>query len=103
MVITLCLISFNVYNSVNGPPARGCSYIELWMAGMEMPIILALLEYSMILGMGRLYGKTKKYMKIAKKLDGITCMISWIYFFLFCLIYWFHVTKQIEVNKQIWA
>ena len=63
MVITLCLISFNVYNSVNGPPARGFSYIELWMVGMEMPIILALLEYSMILGMGRWFGKTKKYRK----------------------------------------
>ena len=53
MVITLCLISFNVYNAVDAPPRRGFSYIELWMIGMEVPIILSILEYSAILGLRR--------------------------------------------------
>ena len=49
MVITLYLISANVYNSVEAPIGRGFSYIELWMLGTQFPILLALCEYGFIL------------------------------------------------------
>ena len=50
LTVTLFLISFNVYNSVEAPPNRGLSYVDIWMLGMEFPILMAIVEYSMILG-----------------------------------------------------
>ena len=50
MLVTLCLISCTVYIAVDAPPHRGFSYIELWFLGMQLPILFAMVEYSMILG-----------------------------------------------------
>ena len=50
LAVTLFLISFNVYNSVKAPPNRGFSYVDIWMLGMEFPILFAIVEYSIILG-----------------------------------------------------
>ena len=49
MIVTLYLISANVYNSVEAPKDRGFSYIELWMVGTQFPILLALCEYGIVL------------------------------------------------------
>ena len=49
MIVTLYLISANVYNSVEAPDGRGFSYIEIWMVGTQFPILLALCEYGYIL------------------------------------------------------
>ena len=49
MIVTLYLISANVYSSVEAPKARGFSYIEVWMIGTQFPILLALFEYGLIL------------------------------------------------------
>ena len=40
LLVTLDLIFANVYNSVKGPENRGFSYIEVWMVGMQIPIIV---------------------------------------------------------------
>ena len=40
LLVTLYLISANVYNSVSAPPGRGFSYIELWAVGMQIPLLL---------------------------------------------------------------
>ena len=48
MIVTLYLISENVYNSVEAPRNRGFSYIEIWMLGSQFPILLALFEYGSI-------------------------------------------------------
>ena len=48
-IVTLYLISTNVYNSVDAPRARGFSYIEIWMIGAQIPILLALCEYGFVL------------------------------------------------------
>ena len=50
MLVTLCLISCTVYIAVDAPPHRGFSYIELWFLGTQLPILFAMVEYSMILG-----------------------------------------------------
>ena len=50
LTVTLFLISFNVYNSVEAPPNRGLSYVDIWMLGMCFPILMAIVEYSIILG-----------------------------------------------------
>ena len=49
MIVTLYLISANVYNSVEANKNRGFSYIEVWMIGTQIPILLALCEYGFIL------------------------------------------------------
>lgn len=98
LVITLCLISFNVYNAVDAPPSRGFSYIELWMIGMEIPIVLALLEYSFILGMKRSLGaRLKSFGNIDRaiaRIDVATMIISMIYFIAFSLSYWSYIQRD---------
>ena len=42
MIVTLYLISTNVYNSVEAPKIRGFSYIETWMIGTQIPILVSI-------------------------------------------------------------
>ena len=49
LLVTLFLISSNVYNSLNAPQGRGFSYIEIWLIGAQGPILLAIVEYGIIL------------------------------------------------------
>ena len=49
MLVTLYLIVINVYASIEAPTGRGFSYIEVWYVGMFMPIVVAILEYAIIL------------------------------------------------------
>jgi hypothetical protein len=91
MIVTLYLISANVYNSVDAPKNRGFSYIEIWMLGSQVPILVALLEYVFYL---------KKVVKISnqdemkifedkiKKLDLVTMIVSFCSFTMFASIYW---------------
>ena len=53
LLITLDLIASNVYNSVKGPDQRGFSYIEIWNLGVQFPILLAIFEFGVILGIKR--------------------------------------------------
>ena len=101
MIVMLYLISSNVYNSVDGPKGRGFSYIEIWMLGTQFPIILALIEYGLILMMKK-YCKTSSDQNqdlyqgnmqpdldnVIKKLDFGTLIFSFIYFVIYASIYW---------------
>ena len=99
LVVTLFLITVNVYNSVDAPPNRGFSYIELWMVGMQLPIIVAIVEYIVILGLTR-YLKYKDTSRIYATenfkrnldwilyVDVITFTVSIIYYVLFFILYW---------------
>ena len=101
MIVTLFLISANVYNSVKAPKARGCSYIEIWMIGTQIPILVALFEYAIILYMKKNAKKSEIQIGILnfdntehniedkiKKIDSITMVISCLYFLTFSLSYW---------------
>ena len=94
MILTLYLISANVYNS----KSRGFSYIEIWMIGTQIPILIALLEYGFILFMKtiskKLEDKNKEVMNQrqnldakVKKLDFATMTISLFYFIIFVIVY----------------
>ena len=67
MLITLNLIMTNVYNSVKAPDQRGFSYIEIWMIGVQIPILVGILEYAILLAL-------KKYYKAKGK--STICMVS---------------------------
>ena len=84
MIVTLYLISANVYNSVNAPNGRGFSYIEIWMLGSQFPILLALFEYGLIL----LFKKVDKMSDMQiKKLDFAAMIISFSIFLTFSSVY----------------
>ena len=67
MLVTLDLITTNIYNSVKAPEKRNFSYIEIWMFLVYIPIFIAILEYGIILTM-------KKYIatKIAPDQNSTT-------------------------------
>ena len=99
LVVTLFLITVNVYNSVDAPPNRGFSYIELWMVGMQLPIIVAIVEYIVILGLtrylkykdtSRIYAteNVKRNLDWILYADVITFTVSIIYYVLFFILYW---------------
>ena len=104
MLVTLSLISTNVYASINAPPERGFSYIELWMVGMFLPISIALVEYSIILGVKKYQNnkstnifinrKTNEELQtnqrdtIFQNMDKVFSILSTIYLIIFCLCYW---------------
>ena len=101
MIVMLYLISANVYSSVKAPHPRGFSFIEIWMIGTQIPILLALVEYGFILYLKKMskkfqnknvrleLDKPKKNLddKI-KTLDFAIMIISFIYFIMFAAIYW---------------
>ena len=64
MIVTILLISANVYNSIYAPPGRGFSYIELWFTGIQIPILVSLLEYSVLLGLNKFYNESENNSKI---------------------------------------
>ena len=51
MLITLQLIVTNVFNSVKAPTKRGFSFVEIWMVGVQIPILIGIFEYGIILAM----------------------------------------------------
>ena len=99
MLVTLYLISANVYNSLDAPASRGFSYIEIWMVGAQFPILLALLEYGLVLHLKKRGSKVivgtmdpkdseKSFEEKLQKLDYITSNVSLSFFILFTLFYW---------------
>ena len=101
MIVTLFLISANAYNSVEAPHGRGFSFIEIWMIGTQIPILLALCEYGFILllkktvkksddqiGPMRVDESPPKLNEWIKKLDFATMTFSFVYFIIFATIYW---------------
>ena len=93
MIVTLYLISANVYNSVDAPRTRGFSYIEIWMFGSQFPILLALFEYGFVLYLKKVVkisdeDETKIFNERIKMLDLVTIIFSFCSFMIFASIYW---------------
>ena len=64
MIVTLYLISANVYNSVDAPSSRGFSNIEVWMLGAQFPILLALCEYGFVLYLKKYANKDQNKIQV---------------------------------------
>ena len=93
MIVTLYLISANVYNSVDAPKNRRFSYIEVWMLGSQCPILLALLQYGFVLLLKKVVklsnqNQTKVFEEKIKVLDLTTMIFSFCCFVIFASIYW---------------
>ena len=49
LLVTLFLISSNIYSSLQAPQTRGFSYLDVWMVGVNGLILFAIFEYGIIL------------------------------------------------------
>ena len=101
MIVTLYLISTNVYNSVDAPRARGFSYIEIWMIGAQIPILLALCEYGFVLYLKKVLKNSDDDLNAMtdqngsiptlddkiKKLDFSVMILSFFYFITFASMF----------------
>ena len=90
LLITLCLINFNIYGSVGStlaPPKRGFSYIEVWMVGVMITINFAILEYFVILAFKR-RNKNANLDYIIEMIDFISLIINLAFFSSFVIFYW---------------
>ena len=97
MLIMLYLIQINTYNSVKAPPKRGFSTIEIWFVGIQAPVLLAVLEYGVLLAMKKFLKQQEFGVKginmtkeeIFKYMDLCTFCVSIIYLVTFNALYWF--------------
>ena len=95
LLVTLFLISVNVYNSMDGPPDRGVSYVEIWILGTQCPLILGLLEYAVVLTLLKKSSKIDAWNDALddvnaniQKYDNGTFIFSISYYLLFVVTYW---------------
>ena len=97
MLIMLYLIQINTYNSVKAPPKRGFSTIEIWFVGIQAPILLAVLEYGVLLAMKKFWKQQEfgvKGIKMTKEdmfkyMDLCAFCVSLVYLLTFNALYWF--------------
>ena len=100
MIITLYLISANVYISVEAPHPRDFGLIDIWMIGTQIPILLAVCEYGFILFLKKTHKKEANQIKSIRvedskskldkrieKLDFATMIFSFLYFIIFATFY----------------
>ena len=101
MIVTLYLISANVYNSVDAPKGRGFSNIEVWMIGAQFPILLAFFEYGFVLHLKKHAKRLQNQVQTMtpndqelelddriRQLDSATMIFSFLCFTTFALVYW---------------
>ena len=109
LLVTLNLILMNVYNSVNAPTKRGFSFIEVWLLGVEIPFLVGILEYGMILSVRKYKSKKKAtsvinvrnsqspkiladdefdWNSLSKSLDKWTFIGSILFIMIFNIVYW---------------
>ena len=101
LLVTLFLINVNIYGTIEAPPGRGLSNVEIWMAGMQLIIILAIFEYGFILAITKIRNLALNYNKLhdfivkleknqtRERLDFITLCLSGFTFVTFVCSYWF--------------
>ena len=90
MLTTLFLIQVNTYNSVEAPPGRGFSSIDIWTFGIQIPILVAILEYGTVLSMKKFWTKEGNNERILKNIDLLTFIASAFYLIVFNLCYWLY-------------
>ena len=89
----LITIATNVYNSANAPVQRGFSYVEIWMIGIQIPILTALSEYGILLTLKK-YQKEFDINNASKILDKWTLVGSLFFILIFNIVYWFMGLNQ---------
>ena len=84
LIVTMFLMSSNVYIGVEAPKRRGFSYIETWIIGSQIPIILALIEFGLILGIQKYSEKCLDF----RRMDLFSLVTSLLFYASFNFYYW---------------
>ena len=103
MLVMLSLICYTTYANADAPPVRGFSHIELWMIGMLIPILVAIIEYGVTLCLYRYWELKAPDQKIfvkgqsaipesnkkilTFKIDMIALFVSIIYYIIYFITY----------------
>ena len=91
LLVTLDLIYTTMYISVKAPESRGFSYIEIWNVGLQLPIIIGIFEYAVILAIKKYFTIGNEgsmgFDTISKKMDIFTFIGSTVYIIIFTIIY----------------
>ena len=87
-MVTLYLIASNTYASVKGPTNRGFSYIEIWMTGVQISMLMAIIEYGIILAIRKDKKISNDIDEICRKMDFFTFFGSLTFIVLFNIVYW---------------
>ena len=103
MLLTINLIVTTVYVSIEAPPKRGFSFMEIWIIGMQIPSIVAMVTSGYLILKMRNFESSKKlsmeydeeefFLKL-KKCDMITCGLLTFYFISFLIIFYIVVMYQ---------
>ena len=90
LLVTVCLIITNTYNSINDGPNRGFSHIEVWYIGIEVPVFIGIIEYGAILALMKFGNSIIKvdHHVLYQKLDLFTCAASAIILIGFNILFW---------------
>ena len=114
LLVTLFLISSNVYGSLKAPQTRGFSYLEVWMVGVNGVNLLAIIEYGIVLAWKKYslnsttvtntnpkihiqdsnIGMTKA--EKIKIVDMVAFIFSIIFFIIFIVCYWTFSMNKID-------
>ena len=60
LLVTTYLIATNIYCAVEVPDVRGFCFIDTWMIGIQLTILLAIFEYAIVLSLIRSRSKLEK-------------------------------------------
>ena len=95
LLLTVFLIITNNYNSIKAPDDRGFSFIEIWMVGIYLQILFAIIEYAYLMAKNRkkvmtMYPNAEqdRVKELSQMLDQKAVIFSLIYFFIFQCAYW---------------
>lgn len=91
LLITLYLIASNIYGTMQAPPSRGFSNIEVWITVVQCNILIAIIEYLFILCLMRCdikltFCSDLKY--FIKVIDTIFFVFSFAFLIAFNCFYW---------------
>ena len=105
MLVVLFLIITTIHGTVEGPSARGFSYIEVWYIGMFTPIMIAITEYAVLLAMMKfkvdlhheitLFGKIKAHLFLGY-IDIVFLVFNFVFLTFFSL--WYYSTIIVAMD-----
>lgn len=53
LLITLYLVTINIYTSIEAHDTRGFSYLDIWISGMMIPIQIGVVQYGILLSISK--------------------------------------------------
>ena len=95
-LLTLGLISMTIYVALEAPSQRGMSYVEIWIIGMQIPMLITIIESGCIMiimkkkenKISDLKNQETDWLRLFQKLDIIVALVLLVYFFVFQVVFW---------------